>query len=393
MMEFIEKELEGIKRQGLYRSLRSLEGHQGAKVTIDGRECFNLCSNNYLGLANNPRLKQAAIEAVQKYGCGAGASRLVCGNFKLYEELENRVARFKKQEAALVFNSGYAANLGAITTLVGRGDIVFSDRLNHASIIDAILLSRAQLKRYPHKDVHTLEKMLREQRTENREQRKLIVTDSLFSMDGDIAPLPEIVELAKRYGAMVMVDEAHAAGVFGENRSGLAEHFGLTKDIDVHMGTFSKALGCMGGFIAGSKALIDYLINKSRPLIYTTGMPPSVLASCIAAIDIIQKDEWMADILWENVDFMRKGLIDLGFSLTAAESQIMPIMVGDSEKAVEFSREIFEEGLFIQAIRPPTVPQGQARLRLTVMAAHKKEDLKKALEIIGKVGRRLNVIT
>lgn len=392
MMGFIEKELEQIKKEGLYRSLRTLEGHQGAKVTIDGKECLNLCSNNYLGLANNPRLKQAAIEALQKYGCGAAASRLVCGNFKLYEELENSVARFKKQEAALVFNSGYAANLGAITALAGRGDIVFSDRLNHASIIDAVLLSRADLKRYPHKDIAALEEMLKAHSSKPTTQKKLIVTDTLFSMDGDIAPLPEIVELAKRYGAMVMVDEAHATGVFGEKRSGLAEHFGLTKDIDVHMGTFSKALGCMGGYIAGSKALIEYLVNKSRPLIYTTAMPPSVLASCIEAIDVVRKDAWMADTLWENTDLMRKGLINLGFSLSAAESQIMPILTGDSEKTMEFSRELFKEGVFIQAIRPPTVPEGKARLRLTVTAAHKKEDLKKALEIMGETGRRLNVI-
>jgi 8-amino-7-oxononanoate synthase len=391
-MDFIEQELREIKSQGLYRSLRLLEGHQGARITIDGKECLNLCSNNYLGLANNPRIKQAAIEATQKYGCGAGASRLVCGNFKLYEELEGSVAGFKKQEAALVFNSGYAANLGAITALVGRGDIVFSDRLNHASILDAVLLSRAELKRYPHKDIQVLEEMLRGQRTENRGQKKLIVTDSLFSMDGDITPLPEIVEIAKRYGAMVMVDEAHATGVFGENRSGLAEHFGLAEDIDVHMGTFSKAFGCMGGYIAGRKGLIDYLINKSRPLIYTTAMPPPALASCAEAVDIVRKDARMTEALWDNTNLMRRELINMGFCLTSAESQIMPILVGDSQKSVEFSRELFKEGIFIHPIRPPTVPQGQARLRLTVMATHKKEDLRKALDIMGRAGRRLNVI-
>jgi len=392
MMEFIEKELEGIKRQGLYRRLRPVSGHQGSRITIDGKECINLCSNNYLGLASSPKLKQAAIEAIQKYGCGSGASRLVCGNFKLYEELENKVARFKKQEAALVFNSGYAANLGAITALVGHGDIVFSDRLNHASIVDAIILSRAEFKRYPHKDVQALEKMLRGQKTEHREQRKLIVTDSLFSMDGDIAPLPEIAELAKRYGAMVMVDEAHATGVFGESRSGLVEHFGLEGGIDIQMGTFSKALGSLGGYVAGKKELINYLINKARPLIYTTALPPSVLASNIAAMDIVEKDTWVAKALWENIRFLRKALIDLRFSLVSSESQIMPVLIGESEAAVKFSDALFEEGVFIQAIRPPTVPKGQARLRLTVMATHKKEDLNKALEIIGKIGRKLNVI-
>ena len=393
MIEFIGKELEGIKKEGLYRSLRSLEGHQGARVTIDGKECINLCSNNYLGLANNPKLKQAAITAIQRYGVGSGASRLVCGNFKLYEELENKIARFKKQEAALVFNSGYSANLGAITALAGRGDIVFSDKLNHASIVDAILLSRADLRRYPHKDIAALENMLRSHKgTKSQGHKKLIVTDTVFSMDGDIAPLPEIVELANKFGAMVMVDEAHATGVFGGNRSGLAEHFGLHNEIDIHMGTLSKAFGCLGGYVSGKKELVEYLINKSRPLIYTTALVPSVLASAIAAIDIVEKEGWLADTLWENTKFLKRGLIDAGFHLMSSESQIMPILIGDADRAIKFSEALFEKGVFIQAIRPPTVPKGQARLRLTVMATHKKGDLEMSLEIIIKVGKELGII-
>ncbi|MCX5716512.1 MAG: 8-amino-7-oxononanoate synthase [Candidatus Omnitrophica bacterium] len=389
-MDFIDEELSRIKAQGLYRSLRTVEGHQGPRITIDGKDCVNLCSNNYLGLANNPQLKKAAIDAVQRYGAGAGASRLVCGNFKLYDELECRLAKFKKQEACLVFNSGYSANLGIITALAGRGDIIFADRLNHASIVDAALLSRAEFKRYPHKDMAALEKMLKES---TGYKKKLIVTDTLFSMDGDIAPLADIAALAKKYSAMIMVDEAHATGVFGEGRSGLAEHFGLAGEIDVHMGTLSKALGSLGGYAAGKRKLIEYLINKARSLIYTTALAPSTLGAALAALDIVEKQGWMTKTLWTNAAAMKKGLLDLGFSLVSAESQILPIFIGDTEKAVGFSKVLFEEGVFIQAIRPPTVPQNEARLRLTVMATHKKEDLEQALVALGKVGRYLGIIS
>ncbi|MCM8782526.1 MAG: 8-amino-7-oxononanoate synthase, partial [Candidatus Omnitrophica bacterium] len=346
MLDFIDEELREITSQGLYRHFRWVEGHQGPKITIDGKECINLCSNNYLGLANNPRLKQAAIEAIQKYGAGSGASRLVCGNLKLYKELENRLARFKKQEASLVFNSGYVANLGIITALVGRGDIVFSDRLNHASIIDGILLSRAEFKRYPHKDMTALEKFLA---TAKVYKRRLIVTDTVFSMDGDIAPLQEIVNLAKRFNAMVMVDEAHATGVFGETSSGVVEYFGLKGEIDIEMGTLSKALGCFGGYVCGKKKLIEYLINKSRPFIYTTALPPSILASGVVAIDILEKEKWLQNTLWKNVLLLKKGLIDLGFNIMNSESQIIPILIGESDKAAEFSQLLLEEGVFIQA--------------------------------------------
>ncbi|MBI4336077.1 MAG: 8-amino-7-oxononanoate synthase [Candidatus Omnitrophica bacterium] len=392
-MKFIDEELKRVKDEGLYRHLRCLEGHQGARIKIDGRECVNLCSNNYLGLASNPRLKQAAIEATQKYGCGSGASRLVCGNFKLYEELEGKIAGFKGQEAALVFNSGYSANLGAITALVGRGDIVFSDKLNHASIVDAVILSRAELRRYPHKDVKALEEMLRVEGQGSRVKKRLIVTDTLFSMDGDIAPLPELAELAKRHDAMLMVDEAHATGVFGEGRSGLAERFGLSEEIDAHMGTLSKAFGSLGGYVAGRKELIEYLVNKSRPFIYTTALPPSVLAAAAAAIDVVRKDNWLNKALWENAGLLKRGLIDLGFDLVSTESQIIPVLIGEADKAVEFADALFEEGIFIQPIRPPTVPRGQARLRITVMATHKKEDLEMALLALEKAGRKLGIIS
>jgi len=389
MLKFIDEELEEIKRQGLYRTLRVVEGHQGPRITIDGRDCINLCSNNYLGLANHPRLKKAAIDAVQRYGAGAGASRLVCGTMKLHKELEGRLARFKGCEAALVFNSGYVANIGLITALVGRGDIVFSDKLNHSSIVDAILLSRAQYQRYPHKDMDALKRMLE---GSGLCKKKLIVTDTVFSMDGDIAPLPEIVELAQQFGAMVMVDEAHATGVFGEDGRGVVEHYGLEQEIDVQMGTLSKAVGCFGGYAAGTRALIDYLINTSRPFMYTTALPPAVLASCLAALDIIGHQRWMRDVLWDNVRFLKKGLMDRGFDLMGSESQIVPVRIGAPEKAAEFSRCLLDEGIFIQAIRPPTVPQGEARLRVTVMATHKKQDLQKAVDVMEKAGRSLGII-
>lgn len=390
MLDFIASELEEIKREGLYRSLRCVEGHQGARITLDGRDCINLCSNNYLGLANNPGLKRAAVQAVQKYGCGSGASRLVCGNLSLHTILEERLAQFKGQESALVFNSGYCTNLGLIASLVGRGDCVFSDRLNHASIYDAILLSRAELKRYPHRDMDALKCFLEKAR---HYKKRLIVTDTVFSMDGDIAPLPEIVDLARRFDAMIMVDEAHATGVFGMNRRGLVEHFGLEDEIAIQMGTLSKAIGSCGGYVAGKKALCAYLINTARPFIYTTALPPSVLASCIAAIDIIEHQAWVTKALWDNVRFLRRGLIDKGFDLMGSESQIMPILIGESKKTVEFSRLLLEKGLFIQAIRPPSVPQGSARLRLTVTAAHKRQDLERALEIIGTVGKDSGIIS
>ncbi len=390
MMDFIDQELDEIKGRGEYRSLRRVEGHQGPRVTVDGRECVNLCSNNYLGLANHPRLKKAAIDAIQKYGAGTGASRLVCGNLRLHQELEAKIAGFKGQEAALIFNSGYVANLGIITALVGRGDIIFSDKLNHASIVDAMVLSRAEFVRYAHKDMESLEKSLREAR---EYKEKLIITDTLFSMDGDIAPLPEIADLAKKYNAMVMVDEAHATGAFGETLGGLVEHFGLKEDIDIQMGTLSKALGCFGGYVSGRSKLMEYLINKSRPFIYTTSLPPSVLASCIEAIDIIGKERWLKDTLMSNALLVRKGLIDLGFDIMNSESQIIPVLIGESEKAAEFSRLLLAEGIFMQAIRPPTVPKGQARLRLTVMATHKKEDLNTALAAIEKVGKKIGAIS
>ncbi|MFH1848026.1 MAG: 8-amino-7-oxononanoate synthase [Candidatus Omnitrophota bacterium] len=387
--DFIARELDGLRSMGLYRELSAIEGKQSAKIRIKGKDCINLCSNNYLGLANNPRMKKAAIEAVSRYGCGSGASRLVAGSMRLHEELEFSIARFKKQQAALLFNSGYTANLGIITALAQREDIVFCDRLNHASIIDGIILSRAEFKRYPHRDMQALKELLK---AAGNYKKRIIVTDTVFSMDGDIAPLADIAELAKKYNAIVIADEAHATGVFGQRGSGIAEEMGLEDAIDAHMGTLSKALGGFGAYAAGRKELIEYLINKSRPFIYTTALPPSVAASSIAAIDIVRRDRGLHKQLWRNAGFFRRGLIDCGFDILESRSQIIPIMVGDAALALEFSRRLFERGIFIQAIRPPTVPKGASRLRATIMATHTEQQLKKALAILKEEGGKIGVV-
>ncbi|MEK7851934.1 MAG: 8-amino-7-oxononanoate synthase, partial [Deltaproteobacteria bacterium] len=319
---------------------------------MDGKEVILLCSNNYLGLADHPRLKEAAIAAVEKYGVGSGASRLVSGTMELHHELEERIARFKGTEAALLLNSGYTANTSVIPALVGKGDIVFSDKLNHASIIDGCILSRAEFKRYPNKDVEGLERLLKvasdqwsvvgssSSRFTVHGSRALIVTDSVFSMDGDIAPLPEILSLAKKYGAMVMVDDAHATGILGKAGKGSLEHFGLDEENVIQMGTLGKALGTFGAYIAGSRELIDFLINKARGFIFSTSLPPSVLASAIAAIDLIDKEPGLMQALWEKTWYLKNGLDSLGFDTMGSETPIIPIFVGDAGKTMEFSRKL-----------------------------------------------------
>ncbi len=385
----LERELELSRKKGLHRALRLLEGEQREKIVIDGKEVLNFCSNNYLGLANDERIKRAAKEALDKYGLGSGASRLVVGNMGLHKKLEEKIAAFKDSEAALLFNSGYTANLGVISALVDKDDIVFSDKLNHASIIDGILLSRAEFKRYPHKDMDVLEDMLK---ASGGYRRKVIITDTIFSMDGDIASLPKIVELAKEYGAWVYVDEAHATGVLGKSGKGAVEYFGLQGKIKIEMGTLSKAVGVFGAFICGSKILIEYLINKSRGFIYTTSLPPAICAASIAALEIIENEPRLREKLWENVEFLRKGLAELGFDTLESQTPIIPLLTREPKITMEFSQELFEEGVFVQGIRPPTVPDGKARLRITVMATHKRSDLEKALDSFRKVGKGLKLI-
>jgi len=385
--DFIEQELSRLKDAGLYRHMPLIQGPQEPRVTINGREVILLCSNNYLGLANHPKVKDAAIKAIEKYGFGSGASRLVSGNMELHEELEQRIARFKDTEAALVFNSGYHANIGIIPALVGRGDVIFSDKLNHASIVDACILSRAHLIRYPHKDINLLEALLKKHETRNSHHATLIITDGIFSMDGDISPLKELSELADKYNCMLMVDDAHATGVLGSKGKGTSEHFGIDNPNRIQMGTLGKALGCFGAYIAGSRKLIDYLINKARSFIYTTSLPPSVCAASIAAIDIIEDEPQLRQNLWDRIKFFRKGLKEAGLNTMQSETQIIPILIGEADVAVRISKDLMDKGVFVQAIRPPTVPEGTSRLRITLMATHSWDDLKYALETIEETVR------
>ena len=380
--ELIEKELVDLKKSGLHRQLSLIEGAQEPRVKINDKEVILLCSNNYLGLANHPKIKEAAIKAIEKHGFGSSASRLVSGNMEPHKELEQRLAIFKGTEAALVFNSGYHANIGIISALVGRGDVIFSDKFNHASIIDGCLLSKAELKRYPHKDMNALENLLKKYSELRTPNSKLIITDGIFSMDGDITPLQDISELADNYDCMLMVDDAHATGVLGVHGKGTLEHFGIDNPNIIQMGTLSKGLGCFGAYAAGSKKLIDYLINKARSFIYTTSLPPSVCAASIAAIDIIENEPQIRQNLWDRVKFFRNSLKSTDIDIMNSETQIIPILVGEADKAVKISKDLLDKGIFVQAIRPPTVAEGTSRLRITLMANHSWDDLKYALETI-----------
>jgi len=380
--DFIEAELEELKRQGLYRRLRRVEGEQGPTLNLDGQEVLNFSSNNYLGLANHPALRAAAKEAIERYGCGSGASRLISGNMTLHEELEAKIAALKGTEAALVFNSGYQANIGVLSALAGEGDVILSDALNHASIIDGCRLSRATVVVYPHCDLGILEDGLK---NAPARIRKLIVTETLFSMDGDEAPLAEIVNLAERYGAMVMVDEAHATGVFGPNGPGVVAKLGLGNRVPVQMGTLGKALGAFGAYVAGSRELRELLINRSRSFIFTTSLPPAVMAMAIAAIDLVYKEPQRRLALWHNCRALRDGLKKLGFSLGESQSQIQPLVIGDAQKCMDFSERLLQKGVFAQGIRPPTVPPGTSRLRITLMATHTHENLHRALKAFEEV--------
>ncbi|MDP1853139.1 MAG: 8-amino-7-oxononanoate synthase [Candidatus Omnitrophota bacterium] len=389
-MHYLKKELEELEGEGLFRDLRLLDGPQEAKVIIGKKQLINLCSNNYLGLSNNEQLKKAAIGAVKEYGVGSGASRLICGNMLLHKKLEERIARFKKTESALVFNSGYSANLGVITSLVGKGDAVFSDRLNHASIVDAALLSGAEFKRYPHRDMEKLETLLK---CSSNFRRRLIVSDSVFSMDGDLAPLLQLVSLAKKYDSLLYIDEAHATGVLGKKGRGALEYFGVEEnDFIIQMGTLSKAIGSFGAYVCGVKTLIDYLINRARAFIYTTALPVCVCASSIAALDIIEGDCLLRDKLREKIKFFRDNLRSFGFSVSNDPTPIIPLLIGDAGRAMEFSRRLFEEGVFVQGIRPPTVPKGSSRLRITIMATHEEKDLCYASGRIANVAKGMGLI-
>ena len=375
--ETIHDELQALKEAALYRRLRRVESDQGPALMLDGREIINFSSNNYLGLANHPALCASAKEAIDRYGCGSGASRLISGNMVLHEELEAKLAGFKGTEAAVVFNSGFQANTGILSTLAGEGDVIFSDALNHASIIDGCRLSRAKTVIYPHGDLAQLEAALRQAA---HSRRKLVVTESIFSMDGDEAPLKGIVELAEQYDAMVMVDEAHATGLFGANGAGVVAKLGLGDRVLVQMGTLGKALGGFGAYVAGSSALRELLINRCRSFIFTTSLPPAVMAMAIAAIDLVRREPERREALWTNCRSLTAGLRGLGFKMEATAGPILPLIIGDAAECMKFSEQLLERGIFAQGIRPPTVPPGTSRLRITMMATHTREQIDRALK-------------
>jgi glycine C-acetyltransferase len=383
--DFLQNELDGLREQGLYRSLRCVESDQGPTLLLNGREVVNFSSNNYLGIANHPALAAAAKAAIDRYGCGSGASRLISGNMTLHEELEARLGQFKNTEAALVFNSGYQANVGILATLAGAGDVIVSDALNHASIIDGCRLSKATTVVYSHGDLDALEMALKQAASA---RRRLVVTETIFSMDGDEAPLGEIVELAEKYRAMVMVDEAHGTGVYGANGAGVVAKLGLSSRVSVQMGTLGKALGGFGAYVAGSRALRDLLINRCRSFVFTTSLPPAVMAMALAAIDLVQNEPQRRDRLRHNCQKLKLGLRRLGFELGNSESPILPLIVGDAARCMDLSAALLERGVFAQGIRPPTVPAGTSRLRITVMATHSDEQIDRALNVFEEVKRQ-----
>ncbi len=387
-LAFLATALDAIKERDLFRRLRYLQGAQTPRVQLEGKEAILLSSNNYLGLADHPALREAAIRALERYGCGAGASRSVSGTTELHRELEERIARFKGTEAALILSTGYMANIGLLTTLVGAGDLIVSDELNHASIVDGCRLARAEAWVYRHRAMDHLEALLK--RSSHR--RRLIVTDGIFSTEGTIAPLPEIRQLADRYGALVMVDDAHATGVLGREGRGTGEHFDMMGRIEIQMGTLGKALGGFGAYVAGTQDLIDYLINCCRPFIYTTAIPPAVAAMALAALEIVEKEPQRRARLWENTAYFRSGLQNLGFDLGRSETPICPVFIGDNALTMEADRRLMARGVFAQGIRPPSVPAQGARLRTTLMATHTAEDLDYALASFHEVGKELGLI-
>jgi len=397
---FLADEIEELKRQNLYRPMRVLSSPQAAEVVVDGAELINLSSNNYLGLATHPKLKEAAIAATRDFGAGSGAVRTIAGNMTIHERLETELAEFKRVEAVLTFQSGFTANTGVIPVVTGESDLIVSDALNHASIIDGMRLSKAPRVVFPHKDITALRGLLREAREKGRADAGgrpyrliLVVTDGVFSMDGDIAPLPEIVAAAEEYGAAVMVDDAHASGVLGRNGRGTVDHFDLHGRVHIQVGTLSKAIGVLGGYVAGSQALREMLIQRARPFLFSTSHPPAVAASCVAAIHVLLEEPELIDRLWANTAYFKGGLRGLGFDTGASETPITPVMMGDSATALRFSRRLFEEGVFAQAVVFPTVALDRARIRTIVTAEHSTEQLDKCLAAFGKVGRDMGLVS
>jgi glycine C-acetyltransferase/8-amino-7-oxononanoate synthase len=386
---FLQQDLSELKKQHLYRQLKRIDGPQSARTIVDGIPCILLSSNNYLGLTEHPELKRAAKKAIEKWGTGSGGSRLTTGNLSIFEQFEQEIAQFKHTEAALVFNTGYMANLGIITALTGRQDVIISDELNHASIIDGCLLSQANKRVFAHKNMNELEKIL--QKSQNY-RRRLIVCDGVFSMDGDIAPLPEMHILAERYDALLMIDDAHATGVLGKHGSGTAEYFHLEDKIPIQMGTLSKALGSAGAYVAGKQELIDYLRNKARSFIYSTALPPAVIGAALAALKLIQKQPEILRQLWANAAYLRDGLEARGFQLVAHETPILPVFIGDEQQTMLMAEALKNRGVFAPGIRQPTVAPGEGRIRVTVMASHSRKDLDEALAAFEDAGKELGIV-
>ncbi|MDI3472240.1 MAG: glycine C-acetyltransferase [Thermotogaceae bacterium] len=385
------KELESLKEAGLFVNIRTLESAQGAWLKINGRDVLNLCSNNYLGLANNERLKEAAKKAVDEWGVGPGAVRTIAGTMKLHEELEKKLAEFKKVEAVIALQSGFNANQAVIPTITSEQDAILSDELNHASIIDGVRLSKAKRYVWKHRDTRDLEEKLKQADSEGA-RYKLIITDGVFSMDGDLAPLPEIVELAEKYNAMVMVDDAHGEGVLGSHGRGIVDHFGLHGRVDIEIGTISKALGVIGGYVAGKKELIEYLKQRARPFLFSSSLSPADVAAAIEAVKILEESDELVNRLWENAKYFKEEMKKLGFDTGQSETPITPVMLYDAKVSSEFSKRLFEEGIFAQSIGYPTVPKGKARIRVMISAVHTKQDLDFAIEKFEKVGKELKVI-
>jgi len=392
-LQYLHDALEDLKAKHLYFKLKVLEGEQKPIANFDGKEVINLSSNNYLGLTTHPKLRRAAIDATRKLGVGSGAVRTIAGTMKTHMDLEEQIAHFKKADACVVFQSGFAANAGTVSAILGKDDLVISDELNHASIIDGCRLSRATIKVFKHKDAADCERVLQE--TKDWNGKKLLISDGVFSMDGDIADLPALCDLAEKYGCIMMVDDAHASGVLGSRGRGTIDHHNCHGRVDIQVGTLSKAIGSVGGYVCGSRDLIDFLQQRARPFLFSTSHPPAVTATCQSAFELLDSEagDKLIKKLWANTKFFKRRLKKLGFNTGKSETPITPIMVGDAAKAFQFSQELFDEGVFAGAIGFPTVPEGKARLRTIVTATHKRADLERAAETIERVGNRLGVVS
>ena len=394
-LSYLTSQLDELKAKGTYFRLRVLENEQAAVCTFDGKKVINLASNNYLGLTTHPKLREAALEATRKYGVGSGAVRTIAGTMKIHMELEEKIARFKNVEACVVFQSGFTANAGTVSALLGKDDFIISDELNHASIIDGCRLSRAKILVFRHKDAAHAEEQLAS--VKDQPGRKLLITDGVFSMDGDIGPLPALCDAAEKYGAIMMVDDAHSSGVLGRNGRGTIDHFNVHGRVDIQVGTLSKAIGALGGYVCGSRDFIEFLYHRARPFLFSTSHPPSVAASCIAAFDVLEQEPQLMEKLWENTHYFKKELGLLGFNIggvttPASETPITPIIIGDGKLTMEFSRELFKEGVLGTGIAFPTVQEGKARIRTIMTATHTREQLDQALDVLKRVGKKMGIL-